>query len=53
MSSKVEKSIEVEAPLQRVYNQWTQFEQFPQLPGSSRSSSSVTRRCIGSRRSPG
>jgi len=31
MASKVEKSIEVEAPLQRVYNQWTQFEQFPQF----------------------
>ena len=31
MTSKVEKSIEVEAPLQRVYNQWTQFEQFPQF----------------------
>jgi carbon monoxide dehydrogenase subunit G len=33
MTSKVEKSIEVEAPLQRVYNQWTQFEQFPQFMG--------------------
>ena len=31
MTSKVEKSIEVEAPLQRAYNQWTQFEQFPQF----------------------
>ena len=31
MTDKVEKSIEVEAPLQRVYNQWTQFEQFPQF----------------------
>src|SRR5919202_3264848 len=31
MTSKVEKSIEVEAPLQSVYNQWTQFEQFPQF----------------------
>lgn len=25
----VEKSIEVEVPVSRVYNQWTQFEQFP------------------------
>jgi len=33
MTSKVEKSIEVEAPLQSVYNQWTQFEQFPQFMG--------------------
>ena len=33
MTSKVEKSIEVEAPLQRVYNQWTQFEQFPEFMG--------------------
>lgn len=31
MTNKVEKSVEVEAPLQRVYNQWTQFEQFPQF----------------------
>lgn len=31
MTSKVEKSIEVEALLQRAYNQWTQFEQFPQF----------------------
>lgn len=27
----VEKSIEVEAPLSMVYNQWTQFEEFPQF----------------------
>src|SRR4051795_6250859 len=33
MTSKVEKSIEVEVPLQRVYNQCTQFEQFPQFMG--------------------
>lgn len=31
MTSKVEKSIEVEALLQRVYIQRTQFEQFPQF----------------------
>jgi uncharacterized membrane protein len=26
---RIEKSIEVEAPLSSVYNQWTQFEEFP------------------------
>ena len=33
MTTKVEKSVEVEAPVQRVYDQWTQFEQFPQFMG--------------------
>src|SRR5690606_22693988 len=28
---KVERAIEVEAPLQVVYNQWTQFEEFPEF----------------------
>ena len=27
----IEKSIEVEAPLSMVYNQWTQFEEFPKF----------------------
>ena len=27
--AKIEKSIEVNAPLRAVYNQWTQFEEFP------------------------
>jgi uncharacterized membrane protein len=27
----IEKTIEVEAPLKKVYNQWTQFEEFPQF----------------------
>ena len=27
----IEKTIEVEAPLTKVYNQWTQFETFPQF----------------------
>ncbi len=31
MSSTVEKSIEVHAPLSVVYDQWTQFEQFPKF----------------------
>lgn len=31
MTDTVEKSIEVEQPLRAVYNQWTQFEEFPQF----------------------
>ena len=27
----VEKTIEVEAPVNKVYNQWTQFEEFPRF----------------------
>jgi len=29
--AEIEKSIEVSAPLRDVYNQWTQFEDFPQF----------------------
>ena len=29
--STIEQSIEVDAPLSMVYNQWTQFEEFPQF----------------------
>ena len=29
--STVEKSIEIELPVSTVYNQWTQFEEFPQF----------------------
>jgi hypothetical protein len=29
--AKIEKSIEVEVPLQTAYNQWTQFEEFPRF----------------------
>jgi uncharacterized membrane protein len=33
MTTTVEKSITVEAPISAVYNQWTQFEEFPQFMG--------------------
>lgn len=31
MTKTIETSIEVDAPLRAVYNQWTQFEEFPQF----------------------
>ena len=30
-TSTIEQSIEVQAPIERVYNQWTQFEEFPKF----------------------
>ena len=33
MTTKVEKTVVVEAPLSTVYNQWTQFEEFPEFMG--------------------
>ena len=33
MTTKVEKSIDVDAPVRVVYNQWTQFEEFPRFMG--------------------
>ena len=37
MSTKVEKSILVNVPLSVAYNQWTQFEEFPQFMGGIKS----------------
>jgi len=31
MTTRVEKSIEVDKPVRTVYNQWTQFESFPEF----------------------
>ncbi|RBY79572.1 cyclase [Geodermatophilus sp. TF02-6] len=33
MSTKVEKSIQVDVPVDQAYNQWTQFEDFPHFMG--------------------
>ncbi len=33
MTTKVEKSVQVSAPISAVYNQWTQFEEFPEFMG--------------------
>ena len=33
MATQVEKTIEVDVPVQIAYNQWTQFEDFPQFMG--------------------
>jgi hemerythrin superfamily protein/carbon monoxide dehydrogenase subunit G len=33
VTTKVEKSIQVDVPVRAVYNQWTQFEEFPQFMG--------------------
>ncbi len=33
MTTKVEKSILVNVPVGTAYNQWTQFEEFPQFMG--------------------
>ena len=33
MTTRVEKSIEVDVPLSTAYNQWTQFEEFPSFMG--------------------
>ena len=33
MTTKVQKSITVDVPVSMAYNQWTQFEEFPQFMG--------------------
>ncbi|HET7398018.1 MAG TPA: SRPBCC family protein [Intrasporangium sp.] len=37
MTTKVEKSIEVDVPVHTAYNQWTQFEEFPRFMGGVQS----------------
>ncbi|MEX5271450.1 SRPBCC family protein [Kocuria sabuli] len=37
MSTKVEKNVVVDVPLSTVYNQWTQFEEFPHFMGGVKS----------------
>lgn len=37
MSTRVEKTIMVNVPVSRAYNQWTQFEEFPQFMGGVQS----------------
>src|SRR3954453_5966353 len=36
MSTKVEKSIQVDVPVTTAYNQWTQFEDFPHFMGGGK-----------------
>jgi uncharacterized membrane protein len=36
MTTKVEKSIQVDVPVSTAYNQWTQFEDFPHFMGGVR-----------------
>ncbi len=40
--ASVQESIEVDVPVRSAYNQWTQFEQFPQFRGSKRFGNSTT-----------
>lgn len=42
MTTKVEKSILVNVPLSVAYNQWTQFEEFPQFMGGVQEVTQVT-----------
>ena len=37
MSTKVEKQVMVNVPVSTVYNQWTQFEEFPHFMGGVKS----------------
>ena len=40
--SSIEKSVEVDVPVTTAYNQWTQFESFPQFMDGVESVSQVT-----------
>ncbi|MBG6216007.1 putative membrane protein [Arthrobacter sp. CAN_A6] len=42
MSTKIEKSIVVDVPVSTVYNQWTQFEEFPQFMSGVKSVSQLS-----------
>ena len=47
--STIEQSIDVDVPIARAYNQWTQFEEFPRfMEGVEASTSSTTGTCTGS-----
>ncbi len=46
MTTKVEKTIQVDAPLSTVYNQWTQFEDFPQFMGGVQSVTQIDDRTL-------
>jgi uncharacterized protein YndB with AHSA1/START domain len=42
MTTKVEKSVTVNVPISVAYNQWTQFEDFPQFMGGVKSVKQIT-----------
>ena len=42
MTTKVEKQITVDVPVTTVYNQWTQFEDFPEFMGAVESVKQIT-----------
>ena len=44
MTTQVEKTIMVNVPVSRAYNQWTQFEDFPQFMGGVQSVTQLERR---------
>ena len=44
MTTKVEKTVQVDVPVSVAYNQWTQFEDFPQFMGGVESVTQVTDR---------
>jgi uncharacterized protein YndB with AHSA1/START domain len=44
MTTKVEKTVQVDVPVSVAYNQWTQFEEFPRFMGGVESVTQVTDR---------